>query len=116
MEKSELVTDEPERKPTHLMICMSSDRGLCGGIHSSIAKTARALLQERESTTTTALVLVGDKLRTILQRTHRNNILIGFTEIGRRPPIFPEASFIAQEILSSEFEFQSAEILYNKFR
>ena len=116
LQKSELVEEDPERKSTHLMICMTSDRGLCGGIHSSIAKAVRALMQEREANSNTGLVLVGDKLRSVLQRTHRQNILMAFNEIGRKPPIFTEASFIAQEILNSGFEFDSAEIVYNTFR
>lgn len=113
MDKAEILPEEP--KPSHIMICMSSDRGLCGGIHSSIAKTVRGLLQER-TTGDTALVLVGDKLRTILQRTHSSNIILAFTEIGRRPPTFPEASFIAREVLNSGYEFESGEIVYNKFK
>ncbi len=95
---------------------MTSDRGLCGGIHSSVAKTVRTLLQERKGSGNTGLVLIGDKLRGILQRTHRENIILGITEIGRKPPVFPEASFIAQQILNTGFEFDSAEIVFNTFK
>ena len=35
-EAAELEQDES--KPNHLLICISSDRGLCGGIHSGVAK------------------------------------------------------------------------------
>ena len=117
LEKSELVPEEPDRKTSHLFICMTSDRGLCGGIHSSMSKAVRGLLQEREgSGSETGLVLIGDKLRGILQRTHRQNILLAFNEIGRKPPVFTEASFVAQEILNTGFEFDSAEIVFNTFR
>ena len=61
-------------------------------------------------------MLVGDKLRGILQRTHAANISMVFTEIGRRPPVFAEASFIARMVLESHTDFESAEILFNKFR
>ena len=94
---------------------MSSDRGLCGGIHSNIAKTVRALLQERTAGST-ALVLVGDKLRGILQRTHAKSIALTFNEIGRRPPVFTEASFIAEKVLEMGYEFESGEIVFNRFK
>jgi F-type H+-transporting ATPase subunit gamma len=115
LDKAEILPEE--RKPTHLMICMSSDRGLCGGIHSNIFKTVRAILNERASAgVNTGLVLVGDKLRAVLQRTHRDKILMTFNEIGRLPPVFAEASFIAEQVLSMGYEFDSAEIFYNKFK
>ncbi len=98
------------------MIAISSDRGLCGGIHSSISKSIKAALREKTDEGTTALVIVGDKARSILQRTHRKNMLLTFKEIGKKPPVFVEASFIAQQILNSGFEYDSAELVFNRFR
>ena len=62
------------------------------------------------------IVCVGDKIRTIAQRFFRSNILMHFANIGKRPPIFAEASFVAQEILNCGFDYESAEIIFNKFR
>lgn len=59
----------PEDKKKHLLIGVSSDRGLCGAIHSSIAKQMKS-----EVATLTAagkevmLVGIGDKIRGILYR------------------------------------------------
>lgn len=114
--QAELVTEEPERKQKHLVICMTSDKGLCGGIHSNVAKAVKATLQERPSQEETVLVCIGDRLRSILQRTHRNMIMMTFNEIGKLPPVFSEASLVSQEILDSGYEFNSAEIVFNKFR
>ena len=113
-EKAEVVTDE--RKPNHLIIAISSDRGLCGGIHSNVGKSIRATMAERAADSTTNIVCVGDKIRTIMQRYCRKNILLNFTNVGKKPPVFSEASFIAQQILSTGIEFESAEIVYNWFR
>lgn len=115
-DRAELVQEEAERKGDHLILAMTSDRGLCGSIHSSVSKAVKAVMAERRGQTSTAIVCVGDKLRTVLQRTHRSNILLSFSEVGRRPPVFSEASFIAQQILDSGYEFESAEIVYNKFK
>ena len=118
MNKVELVSQDgnTDRKPKHLLICMTSDRGLCGSIHSGVARSLRAMFSEGKLPQDTRLVLVGDKLRSILQRTHRDNILMSFKDIGRLPPIFAEASFIAEEVLKSDYDFESIEIVFNTFR
>ena len=67
-EKNELQVDE--EKPNQLMILVSSDRGLCGGIHSSLAKATKAAIAEQPSGVNTMIVPCGDKARTILQKTH----------------------------------------------
>ena len=113
-EKAEVV--EEERKPKHLIIAISSDRGLCGSIHSNVAKNIRNIMASREGENSALVVCVGDKIRTIMQRFFRKNVLMHFAEIGKKPPVFAEASFIAQEILESGFEYDSAEIVFNKFR
>ena len=59
-----------EQKPNHLMVLVSSDRGLCGGVHSSLAKAAKAAIAEQPSSVNTMLIPCGDKARTILQKTH----------------------------------------------
>lgn len=41
---------------------------------------------------------------------------MNFSEIGRKPPVFCEAVFLAQEILDSGFEFNMGEMYYNTFR
>lgn len=114
-EKSEVL--EEERKPKHLIVAISSDRGLCGSVHSNVARYIRSLMADRgQDASTTMFVCVGDKVRTILQRQFRNNILMHFTEIGRKPPLFVEANFVAEQILNSGFEYDSAEIVFNRFR
>ncbi|PFX14825.1 ATP synthase subunit gamma, mitochondrial [Stylophora pistillata] len=43
-------------------------------------------------------------------------LLMSFSEIGKRPPQFCEATFIAQEILDSGFQFDMGEMYYNWFK
>lgn len=112
-EKAELQVDE--QKPNHLMVLMSSDRGLCGGIHSSLTKAAKAAISEQPSNVNTMIIPCGDKARTILQKTHGENILFHVSELGKKPPVFADSSAIAQEILDSGFEFDVGKMIYNKF-
>ena len=114
-EKAEIL--EEERKPKHLVVAISSDRGLCGSVHSNVARYIRSMMAERgQDASTTMFVCVGDKVRTILQRQFKSNILMHFTEIGRKPPLFMEANFVAEQILNSGIEYDSAEIVFNRFR
>ena len=108
--------EDKERKAKHLIIAISSDRGLCGSIHSGIARNIRNLMPERPAGSETAIVCVGDKMRTIMQRFFRANIFMHFQEYGRAPPMFAEASFVAEQILNSGLEYDSAELIYNRFR
>ena len=43
-------------------------------------------------------------------------LLMSFSEIGKRPPQFCEATFIAQEILDSGFQYDMGEMYYNWFK
>ncbi|KAF3818731.1 hypothetical protein GH733_012148 [Mirounga leonina] len=107
----------PEDKKKHLLIGVSSDRGLCGAIHSSVAKQMKS-----EAATLTAagkevmLVGIGDKIRGILHRTHSDQFLVSFKEVGRKPPTFGDASTIALELLNSGYEFDEGSIIFNQFR
>lgn len=66
-EKAEVKQQEED--PKHLVIAVSSDRGLCGGIHSGLAKAIKASLAENPNRNT-MIISFGDKTRQILQRTH----------------------------------------------
>ncbi|XP_023609325.1 ATP synthase subunit gamma, mitochondrial isoform X5 [Myotis lucifugus] len=107
----------PEDKKKHLLIGVSSDRGLCGAIHSSVAKQ----MKNEVATLTAAgkevkIVGVGDKLRGILHRTHSDHFLVTFKEVGRKPPTFGDASVIALELLNSGYDFDEGSIIFNRFR
>ena len=51
-----------------LYVALTSDRGLCGGVHSSICKAIRNELLEKPSLDNVAIICVGDKSRAQLSR------------------------------------------------
>uniref|UniRef100_A0A7N5JBA1 ATP synthase subunit gamma n=1 Tax=Ailuropoda melanoleuca TaxID=9646 RepID=A0A7N5JBA1_AILME len=107
----------PEDKKKHLIIGVSSDRGLCGAIHTSVAKEIKNQVSSLiDAGKEVMLVGIGDKLRGILQRTHGKNFLLNFKEVGRKPPTFGDASVIALELLNSGYEFDEGSVIYNRFR
>uniref|UniRef100_A0A8C1KQY6 ATP synthase subunit gamma n=3 Tax=Cyprinus carpio TaxID=7962 RepID=A0A8C1KQY6_CYPCA len=114
-EKAEIKA--PEDKNKHLIIGVSSDRGLCGAIHSSVAKAMKNEIAKLLGAGKEVMIVnVGDKLRGLLYRTHGQHILINCKEVGRKPPTFTDASIIATELLDSGYEFDQGSILFNRFR
>ncbi|XP_070709728.1 ATP synthase subunit gamma, mitochondrial isoform X2 [Pempheris klunzingeri] len=115
-EKADIQVPE-DKAAKHLLIGVSSDRGLCGAIHSGVAKAIKS-----EVATLTAagkdvmLVNVGDKLRGLLHKTHGKHIILNCKELGRKPPTFTDASIVATELLNSGYEFDQGSIFYNRFR
>lgn len=107
----------PEDKKNHLIIGVSSDRGLCGAIHTSVAKAIKHEISALSGTGKEIKVVgIGDKLRGILQRTHAKHFLMTFKEVGRKPPTFGDASVIASELLNSGYEFDQGSVVFNRFR
>ncbi|XP_016313958.1 ATP synthase F(1) complex subunit gamma, mitochondrial isoform X2 [Sinocyclocheilus anshuiensis] len=114
-EKAEIKA--PEDKNKHLIIGVSSDRGLCGAIHSSVSKAIKSEIAKLSGAGKEVMIVnVGDKLRGLLYRTHGKHILINCKEVGRKPPTFTDASVIATELLDSGYEFDQGSIVYNRFR
>jgi len=100
-----------------LLIAMTSDRGLCGAVHTGVARQIRNDLQSREgSTENTKIACVGDKSRAILQRLFADKFIFVANEIGRIPPTFLDASRVAIEVLESGYDFTHGHIVYNKFK
>ncbi|KAG2453249.1 hypothetical protein HYH02_002572 [Chlamydomonas schloesseri] len=99
----------------NVTVAVSSDRGLCGGLNSNIAKYTRALLKLDPTTPeTTKLVSIGDKGRSQLMRTNGEMFTHTFSETYKVRVTFAQASLIAEDLLKSNPE--AVKILFNKFR
>ncbi|XP_062239068.1 ATP synthase subunit gamma, mitochondrial isoform X3 [Platichthys flesus] len=115
-EKAEIKAPE-EKGAKHLIIGVTSDRGLCGAIHSGVAKSIKAQIGELTAAGKEVMVInVGDKLRAVLHRTHSQHILMTCKEVGRKPPNFGDASLVANEMINCGYEFDQGTIVFNKFR
>ncbi|XP_072309877.1 ATP synthase subunit gamma, mitochondrial isoform X3 [Eucyclogobius newberryi] len=115
-EKAEIKA--PEGKTAkHLIVGVTSDRGLCGAIHSGVAKLIKHEIANLTAEGKEVMVVnVGDKLRGILHRTHSKHIMMNCKEVGRKPPSFGDASIIATELINSGYEFDQGSIIFNRFR
>ncbi|XP_047524621.1 ATP synthase subunit gamma, mitochondrial-like [Pieris napi] len=112
----EVVKPEDDKKTKRVYVAMTSDRGLCGGVHSGVARRIRRELTERKAESAShKLVCVGDKSRGVLRRTYGDNMLINVKEIGRIAPVFADASVIAAAIAESRYGYDIGEVYYNKY-
>ncbi|KAI0708525.1 ATP synthase F1 gamma [Earliella scabrosa] len=99
-----------------LFIVISSDKGLCGGIHSSVSKATRRALAEKDNVEEDSPVMViGDKSKAQLSRALPNNLVMTFNQIGRDIPTFADAAGVADLILTSGVQYDRIAIVYNKF-
>merc|ERR1719370_2563346 len=106
----------PEDVTRQLIIAISSDRGLCGGIHSGINKAIKGYMANTPANVETKMFLVGDKCTGVIKKVAPDAIESQVKDYGRRPPTFDDASAVAQAILECGFEFDKGILLYNKFR
>jgi len=111
-ESAEVTQDET--KPVHLVVACSSDRGLCGGIHSNIMKAIRAAVPEKPAGTELKVIAVGDKQKALMGRLFADKVACHFIEIGKKPPVFQDAAQIAQAILSQDYDF--GELYFNRYK
>lgn len=109
---AETVAPEVEHKKSLVIVC-SSDKGLCGGVHSGLSRRIRAYANQ--VTEPFDLVIIGEKSKAQLQRTNASSIQLSFAGIGRDVPSFADAQAIADQIVMLPTEYTDVKILYNKF-
>jgi len=100
------------QKAKPLLIGISSDRGLCGAINSSVVKVMRRLAHEHNDQV--QIVVVGDKARTAMGRTHSKAFQFSVNDVFKKPPTFLSASLLAEEIL--KLDFSKSILIYNQFK
>jgi len=110
-ENAETKAQEIEGGKKLLVIC-SSDKGLCGGIHSGMTRKTRKLLPEQPDTD---LVILGEKCKAQLGRSNGKQIQMSFGNIGKNVPTFADAQAIADQISLLPGDYSSVQIMYNKF-
>lgn len=86
--------EDAEKKD--LIVAITSDKGLCGSIHSQLAKAVRLQLNE---TPNADVVAIGDKVKAQLLRTHPENLKYAFNGVSKEAPTFEESALIANKIL-----------------
>lgn len=104
---------EPEPKEGKtLLVVVSSDKGLCGLIHSQVSKAAKRRAAELQGNVD--IVAVGDKVKVQLLRSHQELLKLAFNGVGKEEPTFHESALIADEIAKLG-HYDKIEVLFNRF-
>ncbi|GAA5883652.1 hypothetical protein JCM3774_003078 [Rhodotorula dairenensis] len=115
-EQSEAAKSEAKAEKI-LYIVASSDRGLCGGIHSSVGKAARKDIESGEGAgKDIRVVALGEKPKQQMTRgIHADALMLSFSQIGKSVPTFNDALAIADKIEAEGFKYDKVKVIYNKF-
>ena len=103
----------------HLIVVMTSDRGLCGAFNSSIVREARRMIATLQNEGKEVRILcVGRKGWSQLRRDHASAIVDLLEGNGRQRLSFDDARGITKRILEmfSADEFNVCTLIYNQFR
>jgi F-type H+-transporting ATPase subunit gamma len=103
----------------HLLVIVSSDRGLCGAFNGSIVREAkRQIIRLQSEGKTVKLLTVGRKARDQLRREYASLIVQSYEDVGRRRLSFADADMVTQKILAmfDGVEFDVCSIIFNKFK
>lgn len=97
-----------------LVVPMSSDRGLCGGVNTAVVKAVKEIsARETANGKEIEIVVVGDKAKSGLERVYGHHIRSTLQDIQKKPASFLEASLVAEYILANDFD--EMVLFYNKY-
>jgi F-type H+-transporting ATPase subunit gamma len=103
----------------HLVVVMTSERGLCGGFNTQIVRLAREKIAELQGAGKTVKILaVGKKGRDQLKRQHGDKI-IGYVDLSSHRNLGAEAAHIVGDAILELFragEFDVATLFFSRFR
>jgi F-type H+-transporting ATPase subunit gamma len=104
---------------THLVVVMTSERGLCGGFNTQIVRAARERIGQLENAGKTVKILcVGKKGRDQLRRVY-GAMIVDFIDLASYRTIDASAADLVAGRVLDLFEagaFDVATIFYSKFR
>ncbi|XP_027165093.1 ATP synthase subunit gamma, mitochondrial [Coffea eugenioides] len=98
-----------------VVVTVSSDKGLCGGINSTSVKISRALHKLNSGPEKEAkYVVLGEKAKAQLVRDSKKHIELSMTELQKNPLNYTQVSVLADDILKN-VEFDALRLVFNKF-
>jgi F-type H+-transporting ATPase subunit gamma len=107
------------RDAVHLLVVVTSERGLCGGFNTQIVRhTQRQIETLKASGKTVKILCVGRKGRDALKRNYANLIIDTYSYVGLRTIGFAQAQEVADRVLSmfDAGDFDVATLIYSRFR
>jgi len=98
----------------NLLVVLSTDKGLCGGVNTILGRMTRQMIARLTATGKSyELFVLGEKGRAQLRRVYGNKFVGTATE-RVMPYTFDLSLALTQDLLASDF--QAVHILYNEFK
>ncbi|KAL2340696.1 hypothetical protein Fmac_008636 [Flemingia macrophylla] len=98
-----------------VIVTISSDKGLCGGINSTSVKISRVLHKLNSGPDrVTKYVILGEKAKAQLVRDSKKDIELSLTELQKNPLNYTQVSVLADDILKN-VEYDALRVVFNKF-
>ncbi len=107
------------RQDTHLIVVMTSDRGLCGGFNSSIIRaTKQKIISMQGQGKTVKLLCVGRKGYDQLALAYRTQIIHTIRDLSKKTLDFSDAQGVANAVFDAieKERVDVVTIVYNKFK
>ena len=95
-----------------MLIPISSDKGLCGGINSTVVKVSKAVSSSTGGDA--SLTIIGEKARGQLSKAFSDNLKNVILDVTKMPLSFSTASLVTDKILSDGAH--KYQIIYNRFQ
>jgi F-type H+-transporting ATPase subunit gamma len=118
-ENTSLLLHGTGKDETHLLVVVSTDKGLCGGFNTAIVRQTRLRIQNLQAEGKHVKILcVGKKARDVLARQYHSLIIKTIRDIGRPKLQYQDAVGISetiQELLNTQ-QFDVCTVIYNHFR
>ena len=96
-----------------MVVPVSSDKGLCGGINSTVVKYSKVVSGVAEGNQT-SMTIVGEKARGQLSKTYADSLKNVVVDLSKVPLTFATASLVTDAILAEGA--QKHQIIYNRFQ
>lgn len=98
----------------NLLVVMTTDKGLCGGVNTILTRMTRGAINKLEADGKRADIFVcGEKGRAQLRRAYSSRF-VGCATDRQMPYTFELATALTQDILTDEYD--AVHFLYNKFK
>lgn len=118
-ESAPLLLRGTGRDQVHLLVVMTSERGLCGGFNTQIVRAAREKITELQAAGKTVKIMaVGKKGRDQLRRLHGDKI-VRYVDLSAHRNVGADAAHIVSEALLELFaagEFDVATLFFSRFK
>jgi len=106
------------KEDTHLLVLVSSDRGLCGGFNINLMRQVRNQMRALDEEGRTVKVFcVGRKGAALVRREYPDRVVEVLEDVSKPAPTYDAAVDIAARVTAmfEEGEFDVCTVVYNKF-